>query len=196
MASSTTSSESKMSKSEIFAHNCQNTNGVSLVLPRVFPNWTYKMIKRKFIECGWGFVERVDVVPPGRIPKGRFKTAFIHFRAGSYNMRDSQARQVLDKLSQGPDQFIKLTYDEPWYWKVFVSSAVRPDEAPKPPTRPEVSFSDEKPSAAALAAGKMSDTPSSPVNVGPAPALTHSDDYNLSLQSDEEMRYARDDDAI
>ena len=184
-----TNSESKMSKSEIFAHNSKNENGVSLVLPRVFPNWTHKMIKRKFIECGWGFIERVDVVPVGRIPKGRFKTAFVHFRAGSYNMRDRQARQVLERLSQGPDQFIKLTYDEPWFWKVYISSAVRPDEAPKLPARPQVTFSEE-PSAAALAAGMMSDTPSSPVNVGSAPALTRSDEYDMSLQNDDEMRDA------
>jgi hypothetical protein len=190
MSSNTTSSETNMSKSEIFAHNSKNTNGVSLVLPRVFPNWTYKMIKQKFIECGWGFVERVDVVPPGRIPKGRFKTAFIHFRAGSYNMRDSQARQVLEKLSQGPDQFIKLTYDEPWYWKVFISSAVRPDEAPKPPTRPQVSFLDEGSSAAALAAGMMSESIITPTKVSPVPALTRSDDHDLSLQPDAEMRDA------
>ena len=134
----------QMTRAEIFAHNSQNQNGVSFVLPRVFPNWTWKMIKQVFIDCGWGFVERVDVVPAGRIPKGRFKTAFVHFRKGSYNMRDRQAREVLEKLSKGPENFIELTYDEPWFWKVYISSAVRPDEAPKPKPRPAVKMCSEE----------------------------------------------------
>ena len=92
------------SKSENFAHNSNNSNGVSLVVPRVFPNWNYRKIKEVFIKCGWGYVERVDVIPVGRIPKGRFKTAFVHFRPNSWNNRDQQARDVLEKLSKGPDE--------------------------------------------------------------------------------------------
>ena len=126
------------SKSENFAHNSNNSNGVSLVVPRVFPNWNYRKIKEVFIKCGWGYVERVDVIPVGRIPKGRFKTAFVHFRPNSWNNRDQQAQDVLEKLSKGPENNIQITYDEPWYWKVFISSAERPDEAPKAPPRPAI----------------------------------------------------------
>jgi len=126
------------SKSENFAHNSNNSNGVSLVVPRVFPNWNYRKIKQVFIKCGWGYVERVDVIPVGRIPKGRFKTAFVHFRPNSWNNRDQQAREVLEKLSKGPENNVQITYDEPWYWKVFISSAERPDEAPKAPPRPAI----------------------------------------------------------
>jgi hypothetical protein len=141
---------SQKTKDQNFAHNSNNTNGISIVLPRVFPVWNtthcpndwplWRKIKAKFIECGWGFVERVDVTPPGRIPKGRFKTAFIHFRKDSWNMRDSQARDVLEEITKGPQSFVKITYDEPWYWKVYISSANRADGPPKLKPRPQITI--------------------------------------------------------
>jgi len=94
-----------------------------------------------FINANWGYVERVDLVPVGRIPKGRFKTAFIHYRANSWNTRDTQACEVLEKLSNGPTHHVEITYDEPWYWKIFISSAERTAEAPKPEARPALKFS-------------------------------------------------------
>lgn len=154
-------------KRENFAHNSKNENGISFVVPRVFPNWNYRKIKQVFIKCGWGFVERVDVVPVGRIPKGRFKTAFVHFRPGSYNMRDREAREVLEKLSKGPSNHVQLTYDDPWYWKVFISSAQRTAEPPKPPPRPAL---------------KIPDTASE--EEFPIMETT----YDLSAQNDDELR--------
>ena len=156
-------------KAENFAHNSQDSNGISLVLPRVFPNWNYRKIKQVFIQCGWGFVERVDVTPPGRIPKGRFKTAFVHFRPNSWNNRNNTARDVLNKLRLGPKSHVEITYDEPWFWKVYISSAMKPDEAPKMPERPAV---------------KIETDASVPVLQQPPSAAA----YDLSAQSDEEMR--------
>ena len=156
-------------KAENFARNSQDSNGISLVLPRVFPNWTYRKIKQVFIQCGWGFVERVDVTPAGRIPKGRFKTAFVHFRPNSWNNRNRVAREVLAKLKRGPKSHIELTYDEPWFWKVYISSALKPDEAPRMPERPAV---------------KIGTDVSAPVLQQPPSAAA----YDLSAQHDEEMR--------
>ena len=152
-------------KAENFAHNSLDSNGVSLVLPRVFPNWNYRKIKQVFIQCGWGFVERVDVTPPGRIPKGRFKTAFVHFRPNSWNNRDRTAREVLKKLQRGPKSHIELTYDEPWFWKVYISSARKPDEAPRMPERPAVKIETQEIESAAAS-------------------------YDLSAQQDGELRTA------
>lgn len=151
MASSTTVSSSnkgaaasKSTKAQNFAHNSQDSNGISLVVPRVFPNWNHRKVKRVFISCGWGFVDRVDIVPIGRIPKGRFKTAFIHFRPNSWNNNRAVARSVITRLREGPSSHVEVTYDDPWFWKVFISSAKKPDEAPKPPPRPVVRFSESK----------------------------------------------------
>ena len=184
--SSTTSADTKTqtqvkSKSENFAHNSLNSNGISLVVPRVFPNWNYRKIKQVFIQCGWGYVERVDVVPVGRIPKGRFKTAFVHFRPNSWNNRDRQARDVLEKLSQGPQHNVQITYDEPWFWKVFISSAERPDEAPKAPPRPAIKLGEAVALTVDTSVGRhdhMEDVAEDSV------------DYDRSVQNDEEMRDA------
>ena len=141
---------SQETKDQNFAHNSNNSNGISIVLPRVFPVWNtthcpnewplWRKIKAKFIECGWGFIERVDVTPPGRIPKGRFKTAFIHFRKNSWNMKDTQAREVLEEIVKGPKSFVKITYDEPWYWKMYISSANRADGPPQIKPRPQINI--------------------------------------------------------
>jgi hypothetical protein len=142
--------DTQMTKMEIFAKNSNDKNGVSLVIPRVFPNWNYYKIKNIFIQCGWGYVERVDVVPVGRIPKGRFKTAFVHMRPGSWNFSDKEASDVLRVLSEGPQNHVKVVNDTSgpeetggWFWKVLISSAIRPDEAPKAVPRPMVTLGDD-----------------------------------------------------
>lgn len=177
MASTKTSSSSTTAaqKAENFARNSQDRNGISLVLPRVFPNWNYRKIKQVFIQCGWGFVERVDVTPAGRIPKGRFKTAFVHFRPNSWNNRNRTAREVLAKLQRGPKSHVEITYDEPWFWKVYISSALKPDEAPRMPERPAVKIDTAESRAPVL-------------QQRPSTAA-----YDLSAQQDGEMRSATPD---
>ena len=109
----------------------------------------------------WGFVERVDV-----IPCGDFKRAYVHFAAGRFNTRSRQAMEALagmreytdtqlrlasaktDKDAQAighlskrlKENEVKILYDDPWFWKVGISLAVRPDEAPKPKQRTEVTI--------------------------------------------------------
>jgi len=113
-----------------FAKNADPAQGVSLCIPRVFNNISWKRIKGHMIDANLGFVERVDVVP---VPGKNFKRAFVHFAAGKWNMRDSTARAALKALQEGNK--IKLEYESPWYWLVGISGAVRPDEAPKPKQR-------------------------------------------------------------
>ena len=121
-----------MSREEAFAAN--SGNRVSLCISRVFPNIGWRRIKRHMIEAQLGFIERVDVIPVyGKDGKIRFKRAFVHFRENSWNMRDPQAREALERLRNG--ESIRLVYEDPWWWSVSISTAERPDEAPKPPQR-------------------------------------------------------------
>ena len=113
-----------------FAKNSDPAQGISLCIPRVFNNISWKRIKGHIIDANLGFVERVDVVP---VAGKNFKRAFVHFAAGKWNMRDATARQALKALQDGNK--IKLTYEDPWFWLVGISGAVRPDEAPKPKQR-------------------------------------------------------------
>lgn len=127
------------------AHSTQNfttansdpATGVSICIPRVFNNIGWRRIKQVFIDLQWGYVERVDV-----IPKGEYKRAFVHFAPGKWNMSDKEACDVLAALKAGTE--VKIVYDEPWYWKISLSRAKKPAEAPKPKARPTVCLGDAK----------------------------------------------------
>ena len=113
-----------------FAKNSDPAQGVSICIPRVFNNISWKRIKGHMIDANLGFVERVDVVP---VAGKNYKRAFVHFAAGKWNMRDATARAALKALQEGKK--IKLEYESPWYWLVGISGAARPAEAPKPKQR-------------------------------------------------------------
>ena len=121
----------RKSKAEIFKNNSEDCNGVSLCIPKVHANISWKRIKGHIIDANLGFVERVDVIPIAGDRK--FKRAFVHFRPNSWNMRDSTARAALKKLQSG--ERIKLEYESPWFWTVGISGSQKPDEAPKPRVR-------------------------------------------------------------
>ena len=132
-----TSLSNKSNRYKIIKDNSDPAKGISLVIPRVFNNIGWRRIKQIFISLGWGFVERVDVTPDGRIPKGRYKRAFVHFAPGKWNTRNPEAMAVLDALRNG--QLVNIIYDEPWFWKVGISGSKKPTDAPpRPKSRPEV----------------------------------------------------------
>ena len=107
--------------------------GVSLCIPRIFNNISWRKIKEVIIACGWGFVERVDV-----IPKGSHKRAFIHFKAGGWNTQNAEAMKVLKAFQEGKN--VTVLYDDPWYWKISLSRSHKPAEQPQPRRRPAVAI--------------------------------------------------------
>lgn len=118
----------KSNRDKIINDNSDPAKGISLVIPRVFSNVSWRRIKKFFIDLNWGFVERVDIIPAGR---GRnYKRAFVHFAPGKWNTRNPEAMKVLDTLRNGSQ--VKIVYDKPWLWKVSISGAKRPEEMPKP----------------------------------------------------------------
>lgn len=131
------STTTMMSREEIRTMNSDPNKGVSICIPRVFNNIGWRRIKQVFIDLRWGFIDRVDV-----IPFGKFKRAYVHFAPGKWNMRDRNARTALTSLQNGDE--VKVLYDEPWFWKIGISSSVKPDEAPKPTPRPKVTFGRKK----------------------------------------------------
>lgn len=94
----------------------------SICIPRVFPNITWQRVKGVFEELGLGVVERVDMVNKTNDKGQKFKRVFVHFKSWS---SDETAQQVREKLLSG-DQ-IKIVYDEPWFWKVAMSTLPRPE---------------------------------------------------------------------
>ena len=141
-----------------FAKNSDPAQGVSICIPRVFNNISWKRIKGHMIDANLGFVERVDVVP---VAGKNYKRAFVHFAAGKWNMRDSTARAALRALQEGKK--IKLEYESPWFWLVGISGAARPAEAPKPKQR------------------------KTKIDLSPSTEAESKASYDLSAQQDEEL---------
>jgi hypothetical protein len=109
--------------------------GVSLCIPRVFNNISYKRIFTVFKNLQWGYLERVDTirVQPKDAKKKPYKRAYIHFTPGRFNKRNPEAMAALEHMIAGNN--VQLEYEEgkQWYWLVSLSHARKPDEAPKPP---------------------------------------------------------------
>ena len=141
-----------------FAKNSDPAQGVSICIPRVFNNISWKRIKGHMIDANLGFVECVDVVP---VAGKNYKRAFVHFAAGKWNMRDATARAALKALQEGKK--IRLEYESPWYWLVGISGAARPAEAPKPKQR------------------------KTKIDLSPSKEAESKASYDLSAQPDEEL---------
>ena len=135
---STDSKNTTITKVDQRQMNADPAQGISICIPRVFNNTGWRRIKQVFIDLRWGFIDRVDVIPCG----GKFKRAFVHFAPGKWNMRDKKARESLTALQKGNE--VKVIYDEPWFWKISISASKKPDEAPKPRARPNVTFGRKK----------------------------------------------------
>ena len=130
------------------------------------------------IEADLGFVERVDVI---RLPNGN-KRAYVHFAAGRWNMRDSEAREALTKLQSGGS--IGILYDDPWYWNVSISKLARPTEAPHPKNS-----SKRKIKLDLSGAKKTSKTSETKVRIGDDPVLARASQVNKVSDEDLE-RYS------
>ena len=120
-------SAKQTSQKNYFQENSNPNNGISLCIPRVFPNFKWHDVKKAMVETGMGFVERVDLIPVWKNGKVAYKRAYIHFKAKKWNMRNH--RETLVHLQQG--NTLEIMYDEPWFWKVTISNVKRPAEGPK-----------------------------------------------------------------
>lgn len=98
-----------------------NTANPSMCIPRVFPNITWKRVKDAFEEAGFGKVDRIDMVNKTNDSGERFKRVFIHMKFWS---KKTEIQQVKQALLDGKN--IQVMYDEPWFWKVYLSNAPKP----------------------------------------------------------------------
>ena len=171
----------------IAALSGDNSKGVSLCIPRVFNNITWRRIKRVFISLNWGYVERIDVVPSGGT-----KRAFIHFAPGKFN-----AKNILAPLCEGKQ--VKVVYDDPWYWNISLSRSAKPAEAPKPRKQlevevkvaPSLTRENFKLVSKEAVGGSVSSVGAASLAAGVD--LSENVEYDRSLQPDEEMRGSTED---
>jgi hypothetical protein len=131
----------------------------SICIPRVFANVSWKQVKDTIEELlGKTCVERVDLVSKTTEDGAPFGRVFIHFR---YWPQTEQAQAIRQQLLSGG--FVKIVYDEPWYWKCSMSRVAKPNRE-RPKQAPYVEF--DRPAAAAPPA--EADPPASPVSSTPA----------------------------
>ena len=108
-----------------------NNTNPSICIPRVFPNIDWKRVKNVFEELGMGEVERVDMINKVNDKGQKFKRVFVHFKKWN---DDPTTRQVKSKLLSGDS--VKIVYDDPWFWKVFLSHVPKPTFEKKKKTTP------------------------------------------------------------
>lgn len=93
----------------------------SICIPRVFPNITWREVKNIIEAMGLGKVQRVDMVNKTNDAGKKFKRVFVHFKFWEKN---DAAQQVKERLLN--NEPVKIVYDDPWFWKVFVSTSPKP----------------------------------------------------------------------
>ena len=112
----------------------------SLCIPRVFPNITWKRVKACLESVGLGEIERIDMVPKTNAKGEKFQQVYVHFKKWATTPEAQEARRQV--LAGG---MFKVTYDDPWFWKIGMSRAKKPQRnakkvARKPRAKPTMSF--------------------------------------------------------
>lgn len=91
----------------------QDTDHMTLCIPRVFSNISENRIRNVFYALKLGHIGRIDIVSKASPTGEKFNRVFIHFERWFETDNAQSARKL---LSEGKD--IKVIYDEPWFWKV------------------------------------------------------------------------------
>ena len=100
-----------------------NKTEPSICIPRVFSSVTWREVKDTFEQIlGKGCVERVDVVTKTTDDGESYGRVFIHFR---HWPRTEEAQEMRRQLMDGG--FVKIVYDDPWYWKCSKSRVPKPN---------------------------------------------------------------------
>jgi len=94
----------------------------SLCIPRVFPNITWQRVKDALEDVGLGEIDRVDMVHKKNEKGESFKRVFVHFKKWATTPEATAAREMV----LGGDMF-QVTYDDPWFWKIGMSHAEKPE---------------------------------------------------------------------
>lgn len=95
-----------------------NKKTISLCIPKVKCTTTKTEIIEVFNKINIGKLEQVDLINK-KSPKGEeFKIVFLHFSQWSDTINGLHAK---DRILAGKD--IKIVYDFPWFWKVFIKKS-------------------------------------------------------------------------
>ena len=94
----------------------------SIRIPRVFPNITEDRIRGVFEDLEWGTISKIDMVPRTNQHGEDYNLVFVHFESWAMAQRPSAEALANDKE-------VKITYDEPWYWRITINKGHKRSEA-------------------------------------------------------------------
>ena len=115
----------------------QDTDNMTLCIPRVFSNIGEKRIRSVFYALKLGHIGRIDIVSKITERGEKFNRVFIHFERW---FDTANTHSALKLLSEGKD--IKVIYDEPWFWKV--STYRKPSRVMSPHNHHDVPYNYSK----------------------------------------------------
>ena len=102
----------------------------SLCIPWVHLNITEERIRNVFEQPDFGEIERIDSVTKTDKNDREHQRVFVHFKSCSENAQAAKAKEMLQA-----GESIKLVYDDPWFWKVWISKSERPENRKKSSSR-------------------------------------------------------------
>ena len=92
-----------------------NTNP-SLCIPRVDLHFTKEKIYDIFQKLNFGKLDRVDVVHKKTLKREEYKCIFIHFK---YWYNNENSEKIKERMLLKND--IKIIYEFPWFWKIYIN---------------------------------------------------------------------------
>ena len=95
-----------------------SSSNVSIRIPRVFPNISEQRIRGVFEDLGWGTISKIDMVRRVNQNGEKYNLVFVHFESWAEGTDSIQDAFKSDKE-------VKVTYDEPWYWRLTINTAHR-----------------------------------------------------------------------
>lgn len=114
-----------------------STNEPSIFIPHIFPNVSER-VEEVFINLfGDKHIDRVDIITHST-SEGEICRAYVHFKSWPSTV---EARNMRRSLLNG--ECVKVTYDEPWFWKCVISKLPK-QKSTTPSPRISISYDDEK----------------------------------------------------
>ena len=108
----------------------------SICIPHVFSNIRERRIRSIFRRLGYPNIESIDFVPIRREPNGHESSpankVFVHFFGTPHCSPNPIINRSINMILRG--ESVKITYDDPWFWKIAKSRSHRKSKhIPAPP---------------------------------------------------------------
>ena len=95
--------------------NTPTLKNISLCIPRVSSDITKHDIEDIIKPLGLGEIRNIEILTKKKEPNNKKSCVFIHFKKWYSTSNAIKAHSLLTN-----DKDIKVFYDEPWFWKIYI----------------------------------------------------------------------------